>query len=228
MKTFRSVQLLALVASALLMTTAGAASKADLEEAMSYDGLEQIKVKGIDLAYARPDASLAAYSKVMLDPVQVAFSKNWDPTRTGSRFKLSTEERENIRSGVAKLVYNEFVKELQTRSSYQVVDAAGPDVLRLKPDEADQKTIGFIKKFLADLGLSEGLRAYGVKESLLDALSLQAFADSCHATNPVPVKAALAMMGMMEEEYRLPLVPMNAKNREVLKATLKAAGVIKK
>jgi len=65
--------------------------------------------------------------------------------------------------------------------------AAGLDVLRLKPEEADQKTIAFIKKFLADLGLSEGLRAYGVKESLLDALSLQAFADSCHATNPVPV-----------------------------------------
>src|SRR5882724_9415891 len=65
--------------------------------------------------------------------------------------------------------------------------AAGLDVMRLKPEEADQKTIAFIKKFLADLGLSEGLRAYGVKESLLEALSLQAFADSCHATNPVPV-----------------------------------------
>ena len=65
--------------------------------------------------------------------------------------------------------------------------AAGLDVLRLKPEEADQKTIAFIKKFLADLGLSEGLRAHGVKESLLEALSLQAFADSCHATNPVPV-----------------------------------------
>ena len=138
MKNFRSVRsmavLAAALASALLMTTAGAAAKADLEEAMSYDGLEQIKVKGIDLAYARPDASLAAYSKVMLDPVQVAFSKNWDPTRTGSRFKLSTEERENIRSGVAKLVYDEFLKELQTKSSYQVVDAAGPDVLRVKAD----------------------------------------------------------------------------------------------
>jgi 4-hydroxy-tetrahydrodipicolinate synthase len=46
-------------------------------------------------------------------------------------------------------------------------------------------------------------------------------------SNPIPVKAALAMMGMMEEEYRLPLVPMNMKNREILKSTLKACGVIK-
>lgn len=36
-------------------------------------------------------------------------------------------------------------------------------------------------------------------------------------TNPIPVKAALAMMGMIEEEYRLPLVAMSAANREKLK-----------
>src|SRR5262249_44697511 len=46
-------------------------------------------------------------------------------------------------------------------------------------------------------------------------------------TNPIPVKAALAMMGEMEEEYRLPLSPMSAKNREVLKATLHECGVLK-
>jgi 4-hydroxy-tetrahydrodipicolinate synthase len=53
------------------------------------------------------------------------------------------------------------------------------------------------------------------------------FKDLFIETNPVPVKAALAMMGVMEEEYRLPLVPMNAKNRDVLKAALRACGVLK-
>ena len=47
-------------------------------------------------------------------------------------------------------------------------------------------------------------------------------------TNPVPVKAALAMMGLTQEEYRLPLVPMSGKNRETLKSTLRACGVLKK
>ena len=46
-------------------------------------------------------------------------------------------------------------------------------------------------------------------------------------TNPVPIKAALAMLGRIEEEYRLPLVPMSAKNRETLRATLKACGILK-
>jgi len=40
-------------------------------------------------------------------------------------------------------------------------------------------------------------------------------------SNPIPVKAALAMMGMVEEVYRLPLVPMSAKNKEHLKRILK-------
>jgi 4-hydroxy-tetrahydrodipicolinate synthase len=53
------------------------------------------------------------------------------------------------------------------------------------------------------------------------------FKDLFIESNPVPVKAALAMMGQIEEEYRLPLVPMSAKNRETLRATMKAVGVLK-
>lgn len=53
------------------------------------------------------------------------------------------------------------------------------------------------------------------------------FKDLFIETNPGPVKAALAMMRLIEEEYRLPLVPMSLKNRETLKATLKACGVLK-
>jgi len=52
------------------------------------------------------------------------------------------------------------------------------------------------------------------------------FKDLFLETNPVPIKAALAMVGQIEEEYRLPLVPMNPKNREVLKATLKTCGLL--
>jgi 4-hydroxy-tetrahydrodipicolinate synthase len=45
-------------------------------------------------------------------------------------------------------------------------------------------------------------------------------------TNPVPVKAALVMKRMMEEEYRLPLVKMDPKNREILKKTMESCGVL--
>lgn len=46
-------------------------------------------------------------------------------------------------------------------------------------------------------------------------------------TNPIPVKAALAMMKLVSEEYRLPLVPMNPDNRNALRLTLKRCGVLK-
>jgi 4-hydroxy-tetrahydrodipicolinate synthase len=53
------------------------------------------------------------------------------------------------------------------------------------------------------------------------------FKDLFIETNPVPVKAALAMLGQIEEEYRLPLVRMSGKNRETLRATMKSCGILK-
>lgn len=50
------------------------------------------------------------------------------------------------------------------------------------------------------------------------------FKDLFIETNPVPIKAALALAGQIEEEYRLPLVSMSAKNKDTLRATLKALG----
>jgi len=47
-------------------------------------------------------------------------------------------------------------------------------------------------------------------------------------SNPIPVKAALAMIGMIEEVYRLPLVPISKANRAKLEQVLNEAGVIAK
>jgi 4-hydroxy-tetrahydrodipicolinate synthase len=45
-------------------------------------------------------------------------------------------------------------------------------------------------------------------------------------TNPIPVKTALAMMGMIDAaEFKLPLVAMSGANRELLGAALKAYGL---
>ena len=46
-------------------------------------------------------------------------------------------------------------------------------------------------------------------------------------SNPIPVKAALAMMGLIEEEYRLPVVPLQESNRPKLKAVLRELGLVK-
>jgi 4-hydroxy-tetrahydrodipicolinate synthase len=46
-------------------------------------------------------------------------------------------------------------------------------------------------------------------------------------SNPGPAKAILAMMGVIQEEYRLPLVGMEPKNREIVRKTAIDAGLIK-
>ena len=45
-------------------------------------------------------------------------------------------------------------------------------------------------------------------------------------TNPIPVKAALAMRGLIHEELRLPLLPISNGNRERLQAVLKELGLL--
>ena len=44
--------------------------------------------------------------------------------------------------------------------------------------------------------------------------------------NPIPVKAAMAMMGMIGEQYRMPLSPVSDASREKISAALKGAGLL--
>jgi 4-hydroxy-tetrahydrodipicolinate synthase len=46
-------------------------------------------------------------------------------------------------------------------------------------------------------------------------------------TNPVPVKTAMAMKGMIDLELRLPLVPMKDENKDKLKKVLEEYGILK-
>jgi len=45
-------------------------------------------------------------------------------------------------------------------------------------------------------------------------------------TNPVPVKAALSLMGKIKENYRLPMVPMSSSNKKIVESELKKMGII--
>jgi len=65
------------------------------------------------------------------------------------------------------------------------------------------------------------------KAAQLHAKLYPLFKDLFIETNPVPVKAALAMLGLITEEFRLPLVPMSTVNRAKLRATLKGCGVLR-
>jgi 4-hydroxy-tetrahydrodipicolinate synthase len=46
-------------------------------------------------------------------------------------------------------------------------------------------------------------------------------------TNPIPVKAALALMGRVSWEIRLPMTPLSEPNRQKLRKTLEEYGLLK-
>lgn len=52
------------------------------------------------------------------------------------------------------------------------------------------------------------------------------FRDLFIETNPIPVKTALAMMGRIQERFRLPLCEIDAGKRAKLEATLRQVGVL--
>ncbi|MBI9020128.1 MAG: 4-hydroxy-tetrahydrodipicolinate synthase [Verrucomicrobia bacterium] len=61
---------------------------------------------------------------------------------------------------------------------------------------------------------------------LLHDQYLNLFSGMFADTNPIPVKAALAMMGKIEEVYRLPLCEMSPEKRDALREILAGHGLI--
>jgi len=86
----------ALAGAALLMVSVPSAAKAPA----SWDGLVQVKSKKLDLVYLMPGADFRGYSKVMIDPTEVAFEKNWrrnyNNSATGLGGRISEDELAKI------------------------------------------------------------------------------------------------------------------------------------
>lgn len=101
------------------------------------DGLQQVEVRGLDKVYARPGINLAVYSKVMLAPIDVAFSRNWKPEVIGTHRPIPLAERQRIKDGLAKILREEFSRELQHNGHYQIVDAPADDVLQVNASIID-------------------------------------------------------------------------------------------
>jgi hypothetical protein len=101
----------------------------------THDGLVLTSAKGVDVLYRRPDATLAGYTKVMLSPTTVAFSKSWNPRNYGT-FGLSVDDVNKMRTGLASLADSVFAKVL-TDGGYPVVTTPDAGVLQVVPAIVD-------------------------------------------------------------------------------------------
>ncbi|HEX4506873.1 MAG TPA: DUF3313 family protein [Alphaproteobacteria bacterium] len=124
---------LALLLLLPLAGCAGTGSSGPSAAPVEWDGLQRVQVKGLDLVYRKPGVSLAGYSKIMVDPLQISFSKDRDANggwRTGA-FPIGESDRERIRTALAGIVQDELVRQVQDRGGYRIVTSPGPDVLRV-------------------------------------------------------------------------------------------------
>jgi len=106
---------------------------------VSDEGLPRIESKRLDAVYWEPGASLAEYSKIMIDDVSVAFRKNWqrDQNRNRSTSRIDSKDMDRVRNSLADLFREVFVRELQEKGDYEVVESAAADVLLLRPEIID-------------------------------------------------------------------------------------------
>lgn len=126
-------QFAVLAAAAATLSSAGPAFAE--KPPATWDGLVEVPSKKLKLVYLAPGADFRAYSSVMLDPTEVAFSKKWisdynseeeDPSRWLSQRQLQDSVKEGIKDA------DKIFAKVYADGGYPVATAPGPHILRVR------------------------------------------------------------------------------------------------
>jgi hypothetical protein len=117
--------------AALLVLAAPAALAAAPD---TWDGLTKVASKKFDAVYLLPGADFRTYHKIMLDPTEVAFEKNWlrdyNSQVDFSRRMSDAEAQEML--GEVRQGFEEIFRKTFADAGLQIVEAPGPDVMRVR------------------------------------------------------------------------------------------------
>jgi hypothetical protein len=170
---FKTNLKIAAIAIGVLVASAAGAKAPD-----TWDNLHKFKAKNVDVAYLLPDADFRAYTKVMLDPAEVAFEKNWKRDYNNSTIGLSrriTDEEALEALQKASASFNAIFADTFAKGGYQIVTAPGPDVLRIRAAvinirvaAPDQMSAGRTRSFSSEAG--SGTLVIEVRDSQTNAV----------------------------------------------------------
>lgn len=110
------------------------------QDAGNWDGLVEVKPKRLDAVFLMPGADFRTYTKVMMDPVEVAFVKNWARDYNRDAATLSQQLSQEDVERIAQAARDEFTKvftEVYQKAGMVLVTTPGADVLRLRPGVVD-------------------------------------------------------------------------------------------
>lgn len=100
-----------------------------------WDGLSRVKSKRMNLVFLAPGADFRPYHRVMLDPTEIAFRKNWardyNSDRRGTQGRVGDSDVQRVITEGGKASTEIFAKAF-TDGGYPVVTEAAPDVLRVR------------------------------------------------------------------------------------------------
>jgi hypothetical protein len=164
------------LASIVLLAMSGVAAGQATPD--NWDGLVEVKPKRMDVVFLAPGADFRPYTKLMVDPTEVAFKKNWlkDQNRAGSRVGGSVDEKEAAEIlQAARSNFSDIFNEAFTAAGYQIVTAPGPDVLRVSTgvldlylNAPDTMDAGRTRTYTANAG--EAMLVIEVRDSSTNAL----------------------------------------------------------
>lgn len=132
---FRQV---ALIAAAIMLATSCAGSTPTIdtsaEAEMTFDGLYPVKGGSADAAWARPDADVSQYSKIMLQGVGIEYRPGGESgrlfhARSGAdHFEITDEQKARL----VEVMRDAFRDELGKSEHFTIVNEPGPDVLLIR------------------------------------------------------------------------------------------------
>jgi hypothetical protein len=128
----------------------------------TWDNLTQVKSKKLKYVYLLSGADFRPYTKVMLDPTEVAFEKNfvrdYNSSTRGLNRRISDKDVQKAIEQVQSGFQSVFAKAF-TEAGYTVVTQPGPDVLRVRTgvmnlyvNAPDIPTAGRSRTYAAEAG----------------------------------------------------------------------------
>jgi hypothetical protein len=124
-------------------------------------GLVPVRTLNLDEFYVRPNADLAGYRKILIDPARVVFRDDWNKNPNdslGFTRRIAPYEVERITDDTASGLNSAVAQAFKARG-YEIVASPGPGVLRLTPsvvdlyvNAPDARPAGTAKSFTVDSG----------------------------------------------------------------------------
>jgi hypothetical protein len=146
----------------LLIVSAPLADAQKKQPPTEWDGLQKVATKKFDLAYLLPGADFKAYTKVMIDPSEAAFRKNWQKDHNNATraldMRITDDEAREMLAAVQK-AFDEIITQTYRDNGYEVVTTPAPDVMRLRTavfnidvDAPDQMTASRTRTYSSEAG----------------------------------------------------------------------------